>query len=59
MSKSLKELNSLYRHKKRLETENDMLRAALKEIRWSYSHTSKAFKIAKKALGGESIDTRE
>lgn len=50
MNQKLKELNDLYYHKKRLEIENDRLRAALKEIRWSYAPTTKAYKIAKKAL---------
>ena len=50
MSATLAEMKNLYHHKKRLELENDLLRAALKEIKGDYSKGTRAYKIASKAL---------
>lgn len=50
MSATLEEMKTLYHRKKRLELENDLLRAALKKIKGDYSKGTRAYKIAKKAL---------
>lgn len=58
MSATLEELKLLHHHKKRLQTENEFFRAALKEITVTYRKGTKAHKLARNALEYKSFDIK-